>query len=654
MARFRVQRCSTGGSVARMLGVVRGIAALAAVVLVGAAVPVAWDVGESARSGQLTIYNRSSGGSTLGFPLAGGDVNGDGRADLILTPMNADSGPARERPSAGEAVILLSQGSIGGERNLAELDPAALPADAMLIYGADAYDYLGTEVASADLDGDGYADAIIGAQHGDGPNNQRDECGEVAIVWGGPDLGGRLLDLNAPPAGAVTFVYGADLGDRLGVWVSAGDFDGDGVRDAILGADESDGPAHARPNAGATIVVYGGTALRARASVDLAAPEVPVTQIFGIDRGDHSGATVRGFDVDGDGVGDVLIGAGLNRLSATAQSGPNAPFGEGFGGGDGPLNVCDPVGLACEIGEAYVVYGGRGERPASLDLAAPPVSTTIIYGIGRGDAWGEELWAGDFDGDGHGDVAIGALTADGPDNARSAAGALALIRGGAGSLRGAVIELSQPRDGLTIIEGARRSAIAGDTALLLDLDGDGKDELVVASPGDQPRGRVTAGSVTVFFGTAEAWPAVIDLAAVPQSLAHIEIDGASGGDQLAYSMGLGDVNGDGLADLILNAMGADGFEDSQPTAGDSYVLDAVALSRAAGREPVPTPTPVRCAGDCDGDGAVAIAELITGVNLALDGAAPAACPAFDRNADGAVDISELIAAVANALSGCPE
>jgi len=651
-----------------MLG--RGLGLVALLVLGGTA-PAVWDVGERTQLGQLTVYNRTVGGAMLGYPLAAGDVNGDGRDDLVLTPMNADSGPERERDSAGEAVILLSDGVIEGERDLALLDPLALPADVVLIYGGTKHDNLGTEVAAADVDGDGFADAILGAQYGDGLNNGRLESGEVAIVWGGRQLGGQVIDLNAPPPGAVTFVYGAEAGDRLGVWVSAGDVDGDGTRDAILGADLADGPDNTRPHAGETFVVYGGAALRARAAVDLAAPEVAVTRIFGIDVLDQSGATVRGLDVDRDGVDDVLIGAGLNRLSAQSDA-MGGLSGFGFAGGDGPTDACAPE---CNIGEAYVVYGARGARPATVDLAAPPASTTVVYGIDNADAWGEELWAGDVDGDGSGDLAIGALTADGPGNARATAGELALIRGGATGLRGAVIDLSQPRDDVTLFFGSRRGAIAGDTAMMLDLDGDGVDDLVIASPSDQPFGRVSAGIVDIFFGGAGPWPATVDLAAVPAELPHLRIAGASGGDQLAYSMSLGDVNGDGLTDLILNAMGADGFEDGVPTAGDAYVLDAVTLSRAAGREPVlpttatPTTTPTAtptvtltvaptatppppCVGDCDGDGAVAIDELITGVNIALGGPPVSACPAMDRDGDGAIDVSELVAAVANALDSC--
>ncbi len=646
---------------ARLRGLSARLSLLAGLLLATTSPAVAvWDVGQTGQAGQMTVYNRTAFASRLGFPLAGGDVNGDGFDDLILTPMNADSGPRRERSSAGEAVILLSNGAIAGERDLAALDPAALPSDTVLIYGADLYDNLGTEVTAADLDGDGYAEAIIGAQYGDGVDNQRANSGEVAIIWGNAAPGGRVIDLAAPPPGAVTLVVGAQAGDRLGVWVSAGDFDGDGFPDAILGADQGSGPpGEIRFHAGETYVLYGGAELRARTTIDLANPETALTVIYGIDREDHSGSTVRGADVDRDGVDDVLIGAGLNRLSA--QSGPTGVLdAHGTAGGDGRNNQCAPQGLNCEIGEAYIVYGTEGVRPASIDLVSPPASTAFIYGVERFDAWGEELFAGDYNGDGRADVAIGALTADGPGNTRSAGGELALILGDANGLRGAVIDLAIPPSNAMFFQGARRSAIGGDTALFLDLDGDGKDELVIASPGDRVGAMVNAGTVFILFGSAEPLPATVDLAAVPSSLAHLFVVAASGGDQLAYSMSLGDVNGDGLRDLILNAMGASGRDDLLQTAGDSYVLEAGAVSRAAGREPVTTPMPTvtptpsppaPCVGDCDGDGNVMIHELVAAVRIAL-GEALALCRPADADGDGTVQVNELVNAVGHGLNGC--
>ena len=61
----------------------------------------------------------------------------------------------------------------------------------------------------------------------------------------------------------------------------------------------------------------------------------------------------------------------------------------------------------------------------------------------------------------------------------------------------------------------------------------------------------------------------------------------------------------------------------------------------------------QCVGDCNGDGMVAINELITGVNIALGSAPVSSCPAIDANGNGEVAINELIAAVNNALGGCP-
>ena len=71
-------------------------------------------------------------------------------------------------------------------------------------------------------------------------------------------------------------------------------------------------------------------------------------------------------------------------------------------------------------------------------------------------------------------------------------------------------------------------------------------------------------------------------------------------------------------------------------------------------EPTATPTPLgrTCAGDCDGDGAVAINELILGVSIALGGSIASQCPALDSNSDSQVAIAELIAAVGSALNGC--
>ena len=65
------------------------------------------------------------------------------------------------------------------------------------------------------------------------------------------------------------------------------------------------------------------------------------------------------------------------------------------------------------------------------------------------------------------------------------------------------------------------------------------------------------------------------------------------------------------------------------------------------------PPMMPCVGDCDGDGIVAIDELLVGVNIAIGGAPVSACAQFDLNGDHTVTVNEIIAAVKNALGGCP-
>ena len=107
-------------------------------------------------------------------------------------------------------------------------------------------------------------------------------------------------------------------------------------------------------------------------------------------------------------------------------------------------------------------------------------------------------------------------------------------------------------------------------------------------------------------------------------------------------------------EYVLFAAGNSVNENNEPL-GDASAFTVLTVT-VGGVGPSPTPTatppPAGCAGDCNGDGSVAINELIGGVNIALGSAPVASCAAVDADGDGGVAINELVSAVARALNGC--
>ena len=121
--------------------------------------------------------------------------------------------------------------------------------DVVTLYGEAQRDLFGIKTHVADLVDDGRADLLVGAFYADAPN--RSNAGKLYIfsaeLIARLRAAGRRLDLAQRPwpEGLIT-VIGAERDDRLGVWMTAGDFDGDGYRDAVVGADRASGDGGGR------------------------------------------------------------------------------------------------------------------------------------------------------------------------------------------------------------------------------------------------------------------------------------------------------------------------------------------------------------------------------------------------------------------------
>ena len=330
---------------------------------------------------------------------------------------------------------------------------------------------------------------------------------------------------------------GAAAGDESGWSVSeAGDFNGDGTDDVIIGARFADN--NGRGISGSSYVVFGSAA---PSSIDLATlTAAQGIRIDGAAAVDESGYSVSGAgDFNGDGTDDVIIGARFADNNGRSGS-----------------------------GSSYVVFGSAA--PSSIDLATLTATQGIrIDGAAAGDESGFSVsGAGDVNGDGTDDIIIGADGAG--NNGRGSSGSSYVVFGSAApsSIDLATLTATQ---GIRI-DGAATGDLSGwSVSGAGDFNGDGTDDVIIGAPLADNNGRSLSGSSYVVFGSAA--PSNIDLATLTATQG-IRIDGAATGDLSGWSVsGAGDFNGDGTDDVIIGAPLAD--NNGRGNSGSSYVVFGV-------------------------------------------------------------------------------
>ncbi|MDX1400619.1 MAG: cadherin domain-containing protein [Kiloniellales bacterium] len=252
-----------------------------------------------------------------------------------------------------------------------------------VLNGIDTFDRSGVSVSSAgDVNGDGIDDLIIGAFLAD-PNGN-DNAGESYVVYGGQDFSSGAFELSSLDGSNGFVLNGIDAGDLSGFSVSsAGDVNGDGIDDLIIGADGGDANGVV---SGESYVVFGGQAFGA--SFELSSLDGSNGFVLnGIDARDRSGNSVSSAgDVNGDGIGDLIIGA----------------------------SIAGPIPFTSFIGESYVVFGGQDFSSGAFELSSLDGSNGfVLNGIDNRDFSGISVSsAGDVNGDGIDDLIIGATGGD--------------------------------------------------------------------------------------------------------------------------------------------------------------------------------------------------------------------------------------------------
>ena len=422
-----------------------------------------------------------------------------------------------------------------------------------IINGESVSDLSGISVSSAgDVNGDGLDDLIIGAKYTN-PNG-KSNAGKSYVIFGKQD-NTDAINLSAVASGTGGFaINGESVNDYSGWSISsAGDVNGDGLDDLIVGARSAD--PSGKLSAGKSYVIFGkqDNTDAINLSAIAAGTSTDGFVINGESAGDYSAHSVSSAgDVNGDGLDDLIVGA----YSA------------------------DPSGKS-SAGKSYVIFGKQDNAAINLSAIATGTGGFVINGESINDHSGYSVSsAGDVNGDGLDDLIVGARKAD--PSGKSSAGKSYVIFG---KQDNAAINLSAIASGTGgfVINGESAGDKSGiSVSSAGDVNGDGLDDLIVGAYQADPSGKSSAGKSYVIFGKQDN--AAINLSAIATGTGGFVINGESAGDSSGWSVSsAGDVNGDGLDDLIVGAYQAD--PSGKTNAGKSYVIfgktdtDAVDLSK---------------------------------------------------------------------------
>lgn len=402
----------------------------------------------------------------------------------------------------------------------------------LTIAGA-AGNFVGSSVSTiGDFNGDGIDDISIGAFAAD-PNGNN-AAGESYIIFGTNQGFPTNLDLSTLNGTNGFIIEGFEAESFSGAAVSsAGDINGDGLQDLIIGAFASD--SNSLSDSGQTYVVFGSNQ--------------PLPNRFNLANLDGT----NGFKIDSD---QALDYAGISVSSA----------GDFNNDGWDDLAVAAPAGINTFLGKVYIVNGRNTGFPDTVYSShlKPENGTVINHESGLSGTTISN--AGDINGDSIDDLIIG--TEQGVIENNPQGGEAYVLFGKTGGYpAGFSLSNVNGSNGFNIKGGGFSvSSVSGAG----DINADGLGDIIIGVSESPVNNQINAGKAYVVFGTQAGFPEKLDLLSLNGNNGFV-INGVEADELLGGSVqGAGDVNGDQIDDLIIGASGA--TANGVIGAGKTYVV----------------------------------------------------------------------------------